>query len=107
MCTWEMMLLSALCSYCLRPAKCKFFDLYPGNDVVATTAHDTTSSRLPSFSRRDFYAVEYEPRIAGVILEPPLRTSQEISAELNKINTDDSTAPVSHFDDNFDSLSQI
>ncbi|CCD61134.1 Organic solute transporter alpha-like protein 1 [Caenorhabditis elegans] len=101
MCTWEMMLLSALCSYCLRPAKCKFFDLYPGNDMPALSARDGSNSRVPSFSRR--LSIEYEPRIAGVMLEPPSRSSLSITPR-DKI--EDPTT-VSYFADNFDSLSQI
>lgn len=96
-----MMLLSALCSYCLRPAKCKFFDLYPGNDMPALSARDGSNSRVPSFSRR--LSIEYEPRIAGVMLEPPSRSSLSITPR-DKI--EDPTT-VSYFADNFDSLSQI
>ncbi|CAI5440801.1 unnamed protein product [Caenorhabditis angaria] len=36
MITWQMMLLSALTSYLMRPMKCNFFDLYPSNERPQT-----------------------------------------------------------------------
>ncbi|CAB3405093.1 unnamed protein product [Caenorhabditis bovis] len=39
--SWEMMLLSALSTYCLRPSRCKFFDKFPGNEV--SNAQPSTS----------------------------------------------------------------
>lgn len=125
MCTWEMMLLSALCSYCLRPAKCKFFDLYPGNDVVSSPSprdpHPHSNSRVPSF--RDRHS-DYEPRVAGVMLEPPSSTTRRSPRSItptditNNNDTEDkttgesrttsTTTVVAHFDaDHFDSISQI
>ncbi|EGT52789.1 hypothetical protein CAEBREN_31117 [Caenorhabditis brenneri] len=110
MCTWEMMLLSALCSYCLRPAKCKFFDLYPGNDIANSSARNNYADRSTSFTRRSQQEIEYEPRIAGVMLEPSSRTprsrkSSEISSNTN--NNNNKIEEVSHFDDQFDSISQM
>ena len=127
MCTWEMMLLSALCSYCLRPAKCKFFDLYPGNDVDVSSPspQHRDNSRVPSFRNHHRHHSDYEPRIAGVMLEPPTssgrRSPRSITpTDIINTNNNDSdkttgesrttstTTVVAHFDaDNFDSLSQI
>ncbi|CAI2347203.1 unnamed protein product [Caenorhabditis sp. 36 PRJEB53466] len=126
MCTWEMMLLSALCTYCLRPIKCKFFDLYPGNDmpVSSPSPRDPPNSRL---SRRS--QIEYEPRIAGQSLEPLDQLERSLSSRSirsgsgrhnhqNNINNNNNVPKsaataeaahqiVPHFDDNFDSISQI
>lgn len=52
MLTWEMMLMSAIATYLLRPSKSALFDKYPGSpspnvpDVDVATRHLTNSTTL-------------------------------------------------------------